>query len=246
MSKSCGITGPLHSMVRNETKTASGEKSVMQDVFPDAEIEVYYEVNRGTKKKPLMEKVAHKVRQLVRQYVIADNHMKSAKEQAEEAAQGLRVFAREFRAGRLKETDKYQRTYRINGETSKKTQFAVSCAAQDRFSLPKKEKDIDAIREIVGKDFFKAHFERELSIEIRKEVLEDRKLRRELTDKLLEAFGGEEELKKWFVKDEKWSVKPGLDEAQYELDDETREAFQEACPQYGDQIKNATYDPKDV
>lgn len=246
MSKSCGITGPLHSMVRNDVKTSSGEKSVMQDVFPDTDTEVFYSVNRGTKKKPIMESIKHKVRQLVRQYVIADNLLKSAKEQAEEAAQGLRVFAREFRAERLENTGKYQQTYRINGEITKKTQYAVSCAAQDRFSLPKKEKDVDAIREIVGKDFFKAHFERVLEIGIRKEVLEDRKLRRELTDKLIDAFGGEDELKKWFVKDEKWTIKPGLDKDQFDLDKETREKFQEVCPQYADQIKNACYDPKDV
>ena len=246
MSKACGITGPLHTLVRNEVKTASGEKSVMQDVFPNDDTEVFYEVNRGTKAKPNIEAVKHNVKQLVRQFVVADNTMKSAKEQAEEAAQGLRVFAEEFRTGRVRDGARYQQTYRINGPMHKATKFAVSCAAQDRFSLPKKEKDIDAIRETVGKDFFDKFFERELSIEIRKEVLEDRKLRRELTDKLLEVFGGEAELKKWFVKGESWTIKSGLAEGQFELEEETRQAFQEKCPQYADQIKNVCYDPKDV
>ena len=85
-----------------------------------------------------------------------------------------------------------------------------------------------------------------MSIGIRKEVLEDRKLRRELTDKLLEAFGGEAELKKWFVKEEAWSIKDGLAEGQYDLDEDTREQFLEQCPQYADQVKNVSYDPKDV
>lgn len=246
MSKACGITGPLHSMIRNDVLTEKSNKSVMQDVFPNTETEVYYEVNRGTKKKPEMEKVKHIVQKLVRQFVVADNNAKAAKEQADEAAQGLRVFAKEFRETRYKETDKFQTTYRINGEATKTIQFAVFAAAQDRFSLPKKEKDIDEIRKIVGKDFFKKHFERVLNIGIRKEVMENRKLRRELTNKLIDAFGGEDELKKWFVKEEIWSVKPGLREGQYELDDEKREEFLEKCPQYADQIKNVSYDPKNV
>lgn len=246
MSKACGITGPIHSMIRNDVTTKEGEKSIIQDVFPDSDTEVYYEINEGTKKKPLLKNVKHKVRELVRQFVIADNNAKAAKEQAEEAAQGIRVFAKEFREARYKETDKFQSTYRVNGEVTKTTQFAVSSAAQDRFSLPKKEKDIDEIRKVVGKDFFNKYFERVLNIAIRKEVLEDRKLRRELTDKLIKAFDGEEGLKKWFVKEEKWSIKNGLLEGQYELDSEKREEFLEKCPQYADQIKNVSYDPKNV
>jgi hypothetical protein len=245
MSKACGITGPLHTMVRNEVKTASGEKSKAEDVFPNADTEVFYEVNDGTKKKPVMRKVQHIVKNLIRQFVVADNNAKAAKEQADEAAQGIRVFASEFRSARHENTDRYQSSYRINGEVKGKTQFAVQANAQDRFSLPKKDKDVDALREIVGKEFFGKFFEKVMNISIRKEVLEDRKMRRALTDKLIEALG-EEGLKEWFVKSEDWTIKKGLDEGIFELDDEKREEFLAACPQYADQIKNVSYDPKEA
>lgn len=244
MSKSCGITGPLHSMVRHDITTEEGNKSVMQDVFPNNSTEVFYEVNDGTAKKPVMRSVKHKIQKLIKQFVVAHNNAKAIKEQADEAAQGIRVFAKEFREERFKNTGKYKGSYRINGEKTAATQYAVSCAAQDRFSLPKKEEDIDTIRKLVGKSFFNKYFERELNISIRKEIMEDKKQRRELTDKLIDAFGGEEELKKWFVKEEVWTVKPGLLEGQYDLDEETRQSFSDLCPQYSDQVKNASYDPK--
>lgn len=245
MSKSCGVTGALHALVRKDTKTASGEKSLAEDVYPNPDTNVFYEVNDGTKKKPVWRKVQYAVLNLVRQFVIADNNAKAAKEQADEAAEGLRVFIREFRGIRHENTGRYQGSYRVNGEVKGKTQYAVQVNAQDRFSMPKKDKDVDALREIVGKEFFGKFFERVLNISIRKEVLEDRKLRRALTDKLIEAFG-EDGLKEWFVKEEVWSVKKGLDEGIFELDPEKREEFLEACPQYADQVKNACYNPKDA
>lgn len=246
MSKACGLTGPLHSKVRKETETASGNKSNLQDAFPPDELEVYYEMNRGTKAKPEIEKVKHKVKELVNDFIVADNNAKTAKEQADEAAIGLRIYSTQLRLDQYKDSGKYQKSYRINGKVAAKRQFAVSAAAQDRFSVPKKEADIDAIRGIVGKEFFNKHFEKEITIAIRKEVLESRKLRKELTEKLVKVFGGEEELKKWFVKGEAWTVKEGLNEAVLDLDDDVREEFLENCPQSADQIKNACYNAKEA
>ncbi len=194
-----------------------------------------------------MRAVKYLVKNLIRQFVIADNNAKAAKEQADEAAQGIRVFVEEHRKERFTNTDRYQGSYRVNGEVKGKTQFAVQVNAQNRVSLPKKEKDMDALREIVGKDWFGKVFERVLNIGIRKEVLEDRKKRRELTDKLIEAFG-EEGLQEWFVKSEDWSVRPGvaINEEFFALDEEKREEAQAICPQYADQIKNVSFDPKDA
>lgn len=244
MSKACGITGPLHTFVRGDTKTAGGKKSDHEDVFPNNESEVYYPVNRGTKAKPQMEDVKHNVRELVRQFVKADAIMKSAKDDLEEAAQGLRVFGSVFREKRFKNTERYQRSYRINGPMSQKLQYAVSCAAQNRFSMPKKDEDIDTLRKVVGKDFFKKNFTRELTVSIRKEVIEDKKKRKELTALLIKVLGGTDEFKKWFVKEEVWAIKADaeLDKYRLSLDDETREQFDEICKQYADQIKNASYD----
>jgi hypothetical protein len=247
MSKSCGITGIPHTKIRNDVKTASGEKSVAEDVFVDDSVEVFYEVNDGTKAKPVMRSVKHLVKGLIRQFVIADNNAKLAKEQAEEASQGIKIFVSEHREERFKNTDRYQGSYRVNGEVKGKTQYAVQVNAQNRVSLPKKEKDMDTLRDIVGKEWFAKVFERELNISIRKEVLEDRKMRRQLTDKLIKAFG-EEGLKEWFVKSEEWGVKDDVkvNEIYYELDTETRQEAQEICPLYADQIKNVCYDPTDV
>lgn len=248
MSKACGITGPLHNFVRGDSKTSSGKKSDHEDVFPDKNSEVFFEVNRGTKAKPNIENVRHNVQELVRKYVKADNIMKSAKDDVEEAAEGIRVFSQIFREQRYDTTERYQRSYRINGPVSGNLQYAVSCAAQDRFSLPKDIKKIDKIREAVGKDFFNDNFERVLSVSIRKEVIEDRKKRKELTNLLIKALGGQEEFKKWFVKDEVWSVKAdaNLPKKRLDLPKETREKFDELCKQYADQIKNASYNAKDA
>lgn len=246
MSKACGITGPLHSKVRNDTHTASGAKSELQDLFPPDETEVFFEVNRGTKAKPNIEKVQRNIIECIDSFIVADNNAKAAKEQAEEAAMGIRIAVNQHRVDQYKDTDKYQKAYRVNGSVKGKRQFAVSAAAQDRFSVPKKEKDIDAIRGIVGKKFFNEHFEKDLTIAIRKEVMASRKQRQELTKKLIEVFGGEDELKKWFTKSEVWAVKSGLNEAILKLDEETRDEFLEKCPQSADQIKNCCYDPKEA
>ncbi len=62
-------------------------------------------------------------------------------------------------------------------------------AHQDRFSIPDVEEDIAVIKEIVGKEFFDKHFIRDILISIKKEVLDNRDLRKELTNKLIEVFG---------------------------------------------------------
>jgi hypothetical protein len=222
--------------------TESGKKSAMQDVFPADDTDVVFEVNKGTAKKPKMEQFRDAVKNLVKKFVRADLAMKAAKEEQEEAGTGIRVYSKAIREHQAK-AGQYQTTYRINGPVSKDVQYAVSAAAQDRFSLPKKDDEIDAIKEIVGNEFFSKFFERVLNISIRKEILDDPAKRRELTDKLLNAFGGEEGLKKWFKKEEVWSVRKGLDVAQFnELDDDTRRQLNEVCPQYADQLKDASYD----
>lgn len=241
MSNACGVTGPIHDHVRYDVTTESGKKSAMQDVFPADDTEVLYEVNKGTPKKPKMEGFKELVKNLVKRFARADLQMKAAKEEMEEAGTGIRLYSTAIREHAAKQ-DKYQTTYRVNGPVSKDVQYAVSAAAQDRFSLPKKDDEIDALKEIVGKEFFGKFFERVLTVGIRKEILDDKDKLLELTGKLLDAFGGEEELMKWFVKSETWTTRKGLDAGQFELDDDTRRQLNEVCPQYADQLKVVSYD----
>jgi hypothetical protein len=140
----------------------------------------------------------------------------------------------------------YQKSFRVAGIVAKSgLQYGALVAHIDRWGLPKKEVDIAALKKLVGDKFFKEHFEKEITIAIKSEVLENKVLRKELTDKLLEALGVDG-LKKYFKKEEVWTVTPGLDKGQYDLDNETRTDMLESCKQYADKVEEACFDPKNT
>jgi hypothetical protein len=244
-SNPCGVNGALHSAPDKTQLIASGDVSVMRNIFPTDTDEVTIEKTSGTGKEKKVEKFIRKVKEAVREFVIACNEEKSAKEKKDDAANAIREYVKKIRDGNAYTGD-YQKTYRVCGIVAKSgQQYGASSAHVDRCTCPKKETDIAAIKKLVGTKFFNEHFERELTIAIKKEVLENKDLRKELTILLLKHFGVEG-IKKYFVKEEVWTIKIGMDKAQYELKNEVRQELLTLIKFYADKVDDATFDPKNT
>lgn len=180
------------------------------------------------------------IRDAVSSFVRYDLMEKSAKEQKEDSASILREYAEKLRDDNALNGD-YQKTYRILGSKSKDIQYAADLSQADKFSIPKKKEDIDALKDILG-DQFEDYLERDISISIRPEVMKNRKLRTELSKKLAEAFG--DELRNYFTKEEVWATKKGIDQRQYELKETERIQMREKLVPAKDSVKNTTYSTK--
>jgi hypothetical protein len=244
-SNPCGLNGVLHTGTDKTQLTPGGEKSTMRTVTPAADISVTLEKVTGSGKDKKTESIQKSVIDAVREYVIASNEEMSAKERKEDAAAALRLYVKDVRDNNAYAGD-YMKTYRVAGIIAKSgIQYGASLSHMDRFSIPKKEVDIAELKKLVGSKFFDEHFLKEILISIKKEVLNNKDLRKELTDKLITAFGVEG-IKKYFNKEEAWSVKEGLDKDQYDLDKDTRAKFAEKCKQYADQVNEACFDPKNT
>lgn len=241
----CGLTGPIHSGPDKTQLTPEGEVSAMRNVFPTDTDEVTIEKSSGSGKNKTTETLKRKVKEAVRDYVIASNEEKSAKDRKDEAALALRAYVKPIRDTNAYAGD-YQKSFRVAGIVAKSgLQYGAMVAHMDRFTLPKKEVDIAAIKKLVGTKFFNEHFEKDITIAIKSEVLDNKALRKELTDKLVETFGVDG-LKKYFKKEEVWAILPGLDKGQYDLDNETRTELLESCKQYADKVEEACFDPKNT
>jgi hypothetical protein len=244
-SNPCGLNGVLHTGTDKTQLTPGGEKSIMRTLSPGKDEKVAIDKVTGSGKNKVTESVQKSVLEAVREYVIASNEIASASEKKEDAAAALRIYVKDIRDTNAYAGD-YQKTYRVAGTVGNSgVQFGAAVAHQDRFSIPKKEVDIAALKDLVGKDFFNGHFSKDIQISIKKEVMENKDLRKELTQKLVDAFGVDG-IKKYFNKEEVWSVKEGLDKAQYDLDKDTRAKFAEKCKQYADQVTEACFDPKNT
>ena len=244
-SNPCGLNGALHTGPDKKQLTPKGEVSVMRNITPTDTDQVTVEKVTGTGKEKKTEKLVKKVKEAVREFVIASNEEKSAKERKEDAAEVIRTHVKDVRDKNAYAGD-YQKTYRVCGAVARTDlQYAASSVQADRCVLPKKEVDIAAIKSLVGDKFFKDYFTREMSISIKKEVLENKDLRKELTDKLLEYFGVEG-IKKYFIKEEVWSAKEGLDKGQYDLEDKVRGEFLEKIKFYADKVEEACFDPRNT
>jgi len=223
------MTGKTGSRVLNkiagQTITASGNKSTARTVDP---LDSSMRLEDGSDIT---------IRDAVNKFVRNDVAEKTAKEQKEDAASILREYATQMRDTNATNGD-YQKTYRILGNKNRGVQQAADLSQTDKFSIPKKDEDINALKSILG-DRFSDYLEREVSISIRPEVLKNRKLRTELSKRLAEAFG--DDLKNFFVKEEVWATVGGIDQRQYELDDTERVQMREKLKPAKDSVKNTSY-----
>lgn len=177
------------------------------------------------------------IRDAITSFVRYDLQEKSAKDLKNEYAEVLKEYTKELRDDYAENGD-YQKTFRLLGTKTKSVQHCVDLSQNDKASMPKKEEDIEKLKEILD-DKFSEFAERDIQISIRKEVLNNRKLRTELSKKLSEAFG--DELKNFFVKEEIWIPKKGIDQRQYELDKDTRNQMREVLKLSSDSIKNTSF-----
>lgn len=242
MTNPCGMTGSLHNDTDKKQLTPSGEVSTMRTLFPDAE-ESSIEKSSGKGKDKKIEKIIKKVKDTVRDFVIASTNEAAAKEQKEDAAKLLRGYVSQVRDRNAYNGD-YQKTYRVAGIVAASgIQYGAQVAQQDRVTLPKKEEDMAVVKKIVGKEFFEKQFSREIKISIKKEVLENKAQSKELAQALVDKFGADG-LKKYFTKEEVWSVNEDFDKNQYDLDDATRKLLLNEVTLYADLVTDASFDPK--
>lgn len=185
-------------------KTASGKASTVRDVNVSQAV-----VKVG--KDPIA------LRTTVKEFQRFSLLEKSYKEQKEEKAGIIRTFV-----GSLRDTNAlagdYQKSYRLVAEVKDRIEKAVTVSQVDKFSLPKKDGEMDDLKDFVGDEFFDENFEKVTTIAIKKSILNNKEKRRELSKILAEALG-KEGMKKYFEKSEVWTVKDGLDQRQYQLED---------------------------
>jgi hypothetical protein len=242
MTNPCGMTGPLHNDTDKKQLTPGGEVSTMRTLYPEVE-ESSIEKTSGKGKDKKIEKIVKKVKDTVRDFVIASTNEAAAKEQKEEAAKLLRAYVGEVRDRNAYNKD-YQKTYRVAGIVATSgIQYGAQVAQQDRVTLPKKEEDMAVVKKIVGKEAFEKLFSKEIKISIKKEGLENKAQSKELAQALVDKFGNDG-LKKYFTKEEVWSAKEGFDKAQYDLDDATRKLLLNQVTLYADLVSDASFDPK--
>lgn len=177
------------------------------------------------------------IKEAVNHYVHYHEVEKSAKDQKDEAAEALRTYVGAVRDANAKDND-YQKTYRVLGKKDGKLQYATDVSQNDKYRIPE-DADIKVIKKTLGDTTFNNLFQKETSISIKPEIMKNETLRKELSKILVEKLGMDG-LKKYFHKEEAWSVKTGTDRKQYELPEEKRKAFLESVKPSADTVKNAT------
>jgi hypothetical protein len=211
--------------IASKTVTDSGAKSKARTIDPlDSSV-------------TLVDGSVVTVKEAVNSFIRFDLQEKSAKEQKAEAAEVVKLYAGKMRDENAVNGD-YQKTYRILGSKTKAAQHAADISQSDKFSIPKKNDDIEALKKILGDDFG-SYLERDISISIKPEVLKNRKLRADLSKRLAESFGAE--LSNFFVKEEIWTSVKGIDQRQYELEENQRTQMREKLKPAADSIKNTSY-----
>ena len=243
MSKACGLTGILHSDTDKTLLTPAGKVSVMRTIYPDAEVTATFEKEFKDGKNKTMLPETKKVQEAVRDFCISTANAALAAETKEDCAKALRAYVGPIRDEAAYNED-YQKTFRVAGVVAKSgTQYAASVSQVDRVSLPKKPEDMDKIKELVGPEFFKAHFNKETKISIKKEIIENKKSLKEFTE-LLKQIMTNDDIKKYFKMEEVWEVAEGFDKAQYELNKATREFLLQEVKMSADAVSDASFDPK--
>lgn len=212
--------------------TKSGEKSASRPIDPqDTKVEVIVDG------KP--QECA--VLAAVRKYCEALAAKKAAEDEAGKHAEVLRAFVGEVRTENAIQGD-YQKTYRVVGEVGKvdgvSTQFQTDVSQADKWSC-KKGVDLDAVRRKVGATVFDEVAEQEEEISIAKEILANRKERKEFSKALLDKFGVEG-IKKYFKRDVVWVVKDGMDKLQYTLPNDQKAVLEQGFTQAADSVKDVS------
>ncbi len=179
-----------------------------------------------------------KVSKVVENFVKNDTLAKTAKKDAEEAAELIRFFASDLRF-KCASLGDYYSTLSIFGEKNKDLQYAVSASAVDKFSAFDTDEDVKHLQEDIGKDTFESLFEKETSIGIKKSVVEDASQRKELSRILYEILGAEG-IKKYFDRDEVWVAKKGLAGKLCTMDADKKESILKYTTQSKDAVKNAS------
>jgi hypothetical protein len=206
-------------------KTASGEASAVRALDPkDAT------VVEDNGKETL-------VTQAVVNYVLHSTAEKTAKQDKEAAAEIVRTYVGQVRTENAL-AGSYQKSLRVMGKIVKDTQYSVDAAHQDKFTVPKVKEDIDAIKAALG-PAFDTIFESVTEISIKKNVMENDKLRKELSQLLLTTLGADG-IKKYFEKTETYGVKTGMAADMYTLDKKVREAFLSRVKQAADALKDSS------
>jgi hypothetical protein len=106
--------------------------------------------------------------------------------------------------------DSYHKSYTLSG-MSKTSPSQVTYSRSDKFS-PISEDSIPELKKIFGSRF-PMMFERELQLSVAPAVFESKDLLKDLATRLQAAFGAD--LGKFFVKEEVWTARAGLDVEQY-------------------------------
>jgi len=219
-----------------QIKTPSGKASAVRAIDPgDTIIEVETDVD-GTASVTEV-----KVKTAVTNYIQKLQAKKEAEEATAEAASVVRYFTGLVRSDNAKNGD-YQKTYRLMGNKGQKTAYAVDVSENDSFSVSSEldlnDKDTrKALIDVLGEDNFKKLFEEKTTIGIKKEVLDNETLRKELSGTLFKLFG-KDGIKKFFRRDTLWSVKKGVEQLQYKLDAEVAEEFGKIATQSADTVKD--------
>jgi hypothetical protein len=206
-------------------KTASGKDSAARAIDPKDSTVVTDESTEV------------RVVEAVTQYVLQDTAEKAAKEAKEKSATVIRTYTGTVRDENALTGD-YQKTLRVMGRQVKSTQFAVDASHMDKFSVPKSKEDIAAIKTIMG-PAFETVFEPTVEISIKKNVMENDALRKELSQALFTALGMDG-IKKYFEREETWRVKKGMAETQYSLEKKVRDALRSSVKQTSDSLKDAS------
>ena len=210
-------------LVMGTAKTASGKNSVAREIDPQ---------------NALVPNSQKTVKQAVSDYVEANKVYKDAEKIAKSAGEDVKTFIKQHRDTNAEQGD-YQKTYRVLGNKDGDTLFAADVSQIDKWTIPKSDIEIDAIKDLVGDDFFAKMLSKEVTISIRKEVMDNKVLRAELTAKLVSTFG--KDLNKYFVKEEVWETADGLAELQYKLDKDKRDKMRGVLKPSSDAIKDASY-----
>jgi len=205
-----------------------GKEPVVRDHDPkDASIEV------GSGKK----KENKRIKTLIRDFILYLRQEKSYKKQKEEVAEYIRDYTGKVRDENAFSGD-YQKTYRLIEGLENGIETAVNVSHTDKFSKIVEEA-VDGIKKVVGDTFFNKFFEKDITISIKTEILADKKSRQELSEALIKSLGVDG-VKKYFVKEEAWTIKEGLDKGQYELDPTVLPKFREVVKQNADAISESS------
>lgn len=219
--------GPLERL-HTPLKTEKGVKSTIRLLDPKASAAITIKDDK---------EVEISIKEAVNHYVHYHEVEKSAKDQKDEAAEALRTYVGAVRDANAKDND-YQKTYRVLGKKDGKLQYGADVSQNDKYGIPK-DADMKVIKKTLGDTTFNDLFQKTTSISIKPEIMKNEALRKELSKILVEKLGMDG-LKKYFHKEEVWSVKPGTDKKQYELPEKKQKAFLESVKPSADTVKNAT------